>query len=115
MNGASSLHTTAAEYARLLEAYLAPGLRRRHPGVYSPQVVVNSRLGWSLGWGTAGEALWQWGHSDGFKTFAAMVPNRGLGIVCLSNGAGGQRINREWVDAWLGTDLAAFFFRNVEL
>jgi CubicO group peptidase (beta-lactamase class C family) len=115
MNGASSLHTTASDYALLLEAYLAPSLRERHPSVYRRQVEIDSRLGWSLGWGTAGEALWQWGHSDGFKTFSALVPGRGLGIVCLTNGSGGQRVNREWVNGWLGTNLPAFFFRNVEL
>ena len=68
-----------------------------------------------LGWGTAGDAPWQWGHSDGFKAFSALAPTRGRGIVALTNSAGGQRVNREWVNAWLGTDLPAFFFKSVEL
>jgi CubicO group peptidase (beta-lactamase class C family) len=115
VNGASSLHTTAREYALLLEAYLGRELRQRHPGVYSRQVEIDARLGWSLGWGTAGDALWQWGHNDGFKAFAALVPTRGLGIVVLTNSAGGQRINREWVNAWLGTDLPVFYFKHIQL
>jgi CubicO group peptidase (beta-lactamase class C family) len=115
VNGASSLHTTAKEYALLLEAYLASDLRRLHPDVYSRQVKITAQLGWSLGWGTADDALWQWGHSNGFKTFSALVPARQLGIVALTNGAGGQRINREWVNAWLGASLPAFFFKRIEL
>ncbi len=113
--GASSLHTTAREYALLLEAYLGEELRQRHPDVYRSQVEINARLGWSLGWGTAGNVLWQWGHNDGFKAFAALAPQRGLGIVILTNSAGGQRINREWVNAWLETDLPVFYFRHIQL
>jgi CubicO group peptidase (beta-lactamase class C family) len=115
VNSAASLHTTAREYALLLEAYLASDLQQRHASVYTRQVLVDRRLGWSLGWGTADDVLWQWGHNNGFKTFAAIAPAQGLGIVALTNGAGGQRINREWVNAWLGTNLPAFFLKNIEL
>jgi CubicO group peptidase (beta-lactamase class C family) len=115
VNGASSLHTTAREYALLLEAYLGEELRQRHPDVYRSQADINARLGWSLGWGTAGDVLWQWGHNDGFKAFAALAPRDGLGIVILTNGTGGQRINREWVNAWLATDLPVFYFGRIQL
>jgi CubicO group peptidase (beta-lactamase class C family) len=115
VNGASSLHTTAREYAMLLEAYLGRELCERHPAVYRQQVAINSRLGWSLGWGTASDVLWQWGDNGEFKAFAALVPARKLGIVILTNGERGMRINREWVNAWLGTDLPAFFLKNVQL
>jgi CubicO group peptidase (beta-lactamase class C family) len=115
VNGASSLHTTAREYALLLEAYLGRDMHGRHPGVYRQQVAINGRLGWSLGWGTASDALWQWGDNGGFKAFSALVPTRGLGLVILTNGARGQRINREWVNAWLGTDFPAFYFKNIQL
>ncbi|HEX5323459.1 MAG TPA: serine hydrolase domain-containing protein [Capsulimonadaceae bacterium] len=114
-NGASSLHATAREYALLLEAYLAPELRQTHPDVYSQQIAINARIGWTLGWGCANDALWQWSHNEGIKSFAAIVPSRGLGIACFTNGERGQRINREWVNAWLETDLPAFYFRVVEL
>lgn len=115
VNGASSLNTTAREYALLLEAFLKKDIQKRHPDVYRRQVEIDTRLGWSLGWGTADDALWQWGHNNGFKAFTALLPARGLGIVVLTNGSGGQRVAREWVNAWLGTNLPAFFFRNVAL
>ena len=114
-NGASSLHTTSGDYARLLEAFLDRDLMNRHPDVFRQQVTIDARLGWSLGWGTSRGVLWQGGHSDGFKTFVALDPVRRRGIVCLANGEGGQRVNREWVNAWLDRDLDAFFFRWVDL
>ncbi|HTI68943.1 MAG TPA: serine hydrolase domain-containing protein [Candidatus Limnocylindria bacterium] len=115
VSGASSLHTTAREYALLLESYLEQDLRQRHPDVYRQQVAINARLGWSLGWGMAGEVLWQWGDNTEFKAFSALVPARKLGLVILTNGERGMRINREWVNAWLQTDLPAFFLKNVQL
>lgn len=33
----------------------------------------------------------------------------------LTNCAGGQRINREWVNAWLSQDFPAFYFQKIEL
>jgi CubicO group peptidase (beta-lactamase class C family) len=113
--GASSLHTTAREYALLLEAYLGRDLCERHPDVYRQQVAINARLGWSLGWGMASDVLWQWGDNGEFKAFSALVPARKQGIVILTNGERGMRINREWVNAWLGTNLPAFFLKNVQL
>ena len=114
-DASGSLHTTAREYARLLEAYLGADLCLRHPDVYCRQVEIDKRLGWSLGWGTASDVLWQWGYHVGFNAFAALVPSRGTGIVILTNGAKGQRINREWVNAWLGTDLPAFYLKGIVL
>ena len=49
------------------------------------------------------------------NAFAALVPERGLGIVILTNGAKGQRINREWVNAWLETDLPPFYLKRIQL
>lgn len=115
VNGAASLHTTAKEYALLLEAYLNKDFIRVHPGVFRQQVKIDDHLGWTLGWGAADNALWQWGHNDGFKAFSALVPSRGLGIVTLTNCASGQRINREWINAWLGRDFPAFYFNRIEL
>ena len=114
VNTGGSLHTTAREYARLLEAFLEPGLRGRHPDVYQRQVRIDKRLGWSLGWGTADkDILWQWGYHVAFSAFAALVPARRLGIVILSNGTNGSRVYREWVGAWLRADLPEFPTRDV--
>ncbi len=109
VNTGGSLHTTAREYAHLLEAFLKPGLRLRHPDVYRRQIAIDERSGWSLGWGTADhDILWQWGYHVAFSAFAALVPTRGLGIVVLTNGTRGSRVYREWVSAWLEADLPDF-------
>ena len=114
VDGAGGLHTTAWEYARLLEAFLETGLRVRHPDVYQRQVRIDERLGWSLGWGTADDdLLWQWGYHTAFSAFAALMPARGLGIVVLTNGTHGPRLYREWVSAWLEADLPDFPTRGL--
>lgn len=114
VNTGGSLHTTAREYAHLLEAFFEPGLRLRHPDVYQRQVAIDARLGWSLGWGTADyDILWQWGYHVAFSAFAALVPTRGLRIVVLTNGTNGPRVYREWVSAWLEADLPDFPTRGV--
>ena len=114
VDGAGGLHTTAREYARLLEAFLEPDLRGRHPDVYQRQVGIDARLGWSLGWGTAdADLLWQWGYHTAFSAFAALMPTRGLGIVVLTNGTHGPRLYREWVSAWLEADLPDFPTRGL--
>ena len=109
VNTGGSLHTTAREYARLLEAFLQPSLCERHPDVCRRQIGIDERLGWSLGWGIADDdILWQWGYHVAFSAFAALAPTRGQGIVVLTNGTNGQRIYREWVSAWLEADLPDF-------
>jgi hypothetical protein len=65
--------------------------------------------------GAAGEVLWQWDDKPGFKAFSALDPMRERGILLLTNGERGMRINREWVNAWLETHLPAFFLKNVTL
>ena len=97
-----------------MEAFLEPGLRLRHPDVYQRQIGIDTRLGWSLGWGTADDdILWQWGDHTAFTAFAALMPAHGLGIVVLTNGTHGPRLYREWVSAWLGADLPEFPTRGV--
>ena len=38
-----------------------------------------------------------------------------IGIVISTNGAKGQRINREWVNAWMEMDLPPFYLKRIEL
>lgn len=38
-----------------------------------------------------------------------------IGIVISTNGAKGQRINREWVNAWMEMDLSPFYLKRIEL
>jgi hypothetical protein len=119
-NAAYSLHAPAADYARLLAAYLDPALRARFPDVYTPQSGVNGLLSWTLGWGYAeGEdgrrTLWQWGDNPGFKAFAVLEPDADAGLVVFTNADTGQRVCRHLVHRLLGIDHPAFAWRNIRM
>jgi CubicO group peptidase (beta-lactamase class C family) len=89
-NAASSLHTTAHDFARFVAAMLCPdcatwsiGSRSVH-AMLRPQVNVNERVKWALGWGlesgAEGQAFWHWGDNPGYNSFA-------IGLVESQTGA----------------------------
>jgi CubicO group peptidase (beta-lactamase class C family) len=107
-NAASSLLTTAEDYARFLIA-LMDG-RGLNPGTLSEaldrQVQVNSRLvktenrlywglGWGLQYGRAGRAIWQWGHNNGFRAYLLAYPYRRDAFVYFTNSDNGLSIARD--------------------
>jgi CubicO group peptidase (beta-lactamase class C family) len=118
-NAAYSLHATAADYARLIAAFLNPALRERFADVYAPQSRVNGLLSWTLGWGYAEEdgrhTLWQWGDNPGFKAFAVAEPDAGVGLVVLTNADTGQRVCRYLIRQLLGIDHPAFVWSNIRM
>jgi CubicO group peptidase (beta-lactamase class C family) len=106
-NAASSLHTTAEDYARFLRAVLkGDGLsaslaqqwlrpNRRTPVPFfaaldplgKPQ--LHPTVAWGLGWGLEGDSgvFFHWGSNPGFKSFVlGSVPDRSA-LVVLSTGA----------------------------
>ncbi|HSL83855.1 MAG TPA: serine hydrolase domain-containing protein [Thermoanaerobaculia bacterium] len=117
-NAASSLVTTAVEYARFLAHLLdpdsssGPALRPElRLAMGSPQVVVSGPLAWGIGWGlearTAVRWLWHWGDNGSFKTFAVADPASRRGLVVLANGMGGRKVYERVVSDAVGTDLAS--------
>lgn len=93
-NVAGSLMTTASDYARFLTRLAADALE--HPDDYRPRVQVNRAIGWSLGIGTDGDALFQWGDGPGFKHLAWLRPRAKTGVVLFTNGDRGQALY-SWV------------------
>lgn len=95
-NAAASLHTTAADYARLMaalvsdESLLSLSLTNR--------VLVDAGLGlfWGSGWGIeqadGGPYLWQWGNNPGFRAFAMVSTTSGDGFVMLTNSEKGMAL-----------------------
>ena len=106
---AGTLHTTAEDYARFLEAVLGDDPKEGQGEWLTPTSRIDRRLGWSLGWGfeTAadGNLFWQWGDDGTFKAFAAGSHPRGVAVVVLTNGARGLRVGRPVVERVLGSDL----------
>ncbi|MBI5095977.1 MAG: beta-lactamase family protein [Candidatus Hydrogenedentes bacterium] len=119
-NAAGSLHTTARGYAAfLIEAILKgdqgklaldPVYRRM---MLSPQIRLNSQLGWGLGWGIEvngiGDRFWHWGDSRGFMAYAVGSVTERRGIVILTNGTNGLRVCEQIARRTFGEEQAKVF------
>ncbi len=120
-NAASSLHTTARDYARFLVAWLdgeglGPDNARQ---AFEPVVrmhgdergaedstAARGKVGWGLGWGTQdhrGEhVVWHWGDNGVFRAFVALRPADGAGVVYLANSVNGLAIAQQLVEPVVG-------------
>lgn len=108
-NVASTLHTTASDYAKFLIAAMAEERMRGPRGMASAEL----QLGWGLGFGIAGPppvALLHWGSNPGFKSLAMAVPGNGTGFVILSNGDNGLEVATALAPLLLGEEYAALEF-----
>lgn len=107
-NGASSLVTSAADYARFVAAAI------RNPEIGQQQVAINEFLGWGLGWAierASGHTyLWQWGDNGGFKNFLLAEPSTGGAIFVFTNGDAGTHVYDRVVTHATGHDHPALFW-----
>jgi CubicO group peptidase (beta-lactamase class C family) len=128
-NAASSLHTTAGDYARFVSAVLnGTGLKRTTLlEMERPQIAVDPEctncterapkevsrsLFWGLGVGIQqtgqGESLWHWGDNGSFKCYVVAYPKQKSGMVFFTNGENGLGIADEIVRETIGGDQPAF-------
>ena len=118
----STLETTPEDYVRFTESVLqGKGLK---PGswkeMFSPQIRLRSKrqfgplaeetttdnddiaLSYGLGWGLLqtphGRGAFKEGHGDGFEHYSIVFPDRGLGVVILTNSANGESIFKELLE-----------------
>lgn len=115
---ASSLHTTAEDFARFLEAILLPGdepWRLSPSGVarmLRPHVQLTHAVAWGLGWGLQvtrdGRAFWHWGDNPGYKSVTLTSLDARQGVVVLMNGDNGSTLWEPIVRLALGGDYPAF-------
>src|SRR6185369_15379014 len=134
---ASTLHTTARDYARFVIAIMSGrGLRQatakqfftaqvrldescyscieKSPGKLSPA------LSWGLGWGversSRGEAIWHWGENNGeYQNFVMAYPRQQTAIIILTNSGNGLSIIPAIVAQALGGGHPAFAWMGYEL
>ena len=107
-NAASSMLTTAPDYARFLSAAIS------NPDIRKEQIKIRPSLGWGLGWGiervATREYLWQWGDNGGFKNFVAAEAATGNAIFVFTNGDSGAHIYDRILTHATGHDHPALFW-----
>ena len=119
-NGASSLYTTANDFARFLAEMLHP--RLLDPATVAkmlrPEVEVSKGLAWALGWGIeqagARSFFWHWGDDIASRGFAIGCRETGDGVVVLTNSENGLSVAEPIVAAVLGGTHPAFAWLEVE-
>jgi CubicO group peptidase (beta-lactamase class C family) len=126
---ASSLNTTAKDYARFVEAVLdgnglKPATLRE---METPEIAVDpecriclkhepkqlsKNLFWGLGWGIeridGTERIWHWGDNGSFKAFVMADPKTKSAVVMFANSENGLNIAKPVVDEAMGEESLAF-------
>ena len=126
---ASSLNTTARDFALFVEAVLngrglkAATLREMETPVIAldPECRIcvkqepkqlSKNLFWGLGWGIerqdGTDALWHWGDNGSFKAFVMADPKTKSGVVMFANSQNGLEVAKSVVDESMGRGSLAF-------
>src|SRR5580658_1728263 len=126
---ASTLNTTATDYALCVEAVLnGKGLKPAtlHE-METPQIALDpecricikhepkqlsKNLFWGLGWGIqrkdGNDVLWHWGDNGSFKCFVMADPKTKSGVVMFTNSEKGLEVAKPVVDEVMGRGSLAF-------
>jgi len=131
-NPASSLQTTALDYARFMTTLLdGKGLKPNTlKQMETPQTAVeqnctancfdvaplSTSVFWGLGVGlektSAGQAFWHWGDNGAFKAYMVGFPEHKSGLVMFTNSENGLSIADAAVKAALGSDQPSLQWLN---
>jgi CubicO group peptidase (beta-lactamase class C family) len=119
----STLETTPEDYARFLSGVLqGKGLKKASWNeMFSPQIRLHSKrqmgplaqettdaydhlqLAYGLGWGLLttpyGKGAFKEGHGSGFQHYTIIFPDRGLGVMILTNSDNGEKIFKDLLEA----------------
>ena len=134
-DGASSLHTTAKDYAKFMLAWmdsdLMPTPEMEFPFTWLVQLNGDEQgaklplpktelLGWALGWGIQSHfeqkysdyLAWHWGDNGVFRAFVALNPKSQSGVVYLTNSENGLAIAKRMVEPIVGDMTNTFHWLN---
>jgi CubicO group peptidase (beta-lactamase class C family) len=130
-NTASSLHTTATDYARFLQAvlsgaglegasarlWLAPRVRlwrRPRQNLAPSPPEADQRVAWGLGWGLepAGGTFFHWGDNGRFKAFVIGSVAERSAVVAFANGENGMSIMPDLIESFMPGEHPAFAWLN---
>jgi CubicO group peptidase (beta-lactamase class C family) len=128
---ASTLHTTAADYARFLQAvlsgarlkpetakqWLEPQIRLQQRCIQclsTDQPQADQHVAWGLGWGLEadGARFFHWGDNSQFKAFVVGSRSDQSALVVFTNGANGMAIMPDIVQQLMPGDHPAFVWLN---
>lgn len=114
-NAAATLQTTAADYARFVQAQLADRAMLDTLTAQPVEVDPHSGVSWGMGWGLSRAAgdlrLWHWGNNPGYRAFVMVSLGTGDGLVLLTNGPSGLRLARALAGRVLPHTESLFGFR----
>ncbi len=122
IGAASTLHTTARDYARFLAAMIHPAGDPDLPGprtlrsMLAPRVEVDRELGlwWGLGWAIErledADYFFHWGANPAFRSFALGSAETGRALVILTNGRNGLELADEVAEIVTGRRHPLFSF-----
>ncbi len=134
-NAASSLHTTANDYAKFVLAILkGTGLKPASTrlmltpqvsvtlaganSLNSPEAKLSPNISWGLGWGLekteAGMAFWHWGDNGDTKAFVMAFEEEKTGLVMFANSSNGLSILYEIVSAAFGGEHPVLAWIRIE-
>lgn len=133
---ASTLETTLDDYTKFTEGVLnnrilKPSTRNK---MFTPQIRLRSvkqfgplrfrdttandaiNLSYGLGWGLLkskyGIGAFKEGHGDGFQHYTIIFPNKGTGIVIMSNSDNAESIFKELLEVCIGDTFTPWYWEN---
>lgn len=113
-NAAGSLHTTAGDFGRFLQAVLMGrgGEPATSAACFTPQIEIDDQRAWGLGFGLVQRsgtwAAWQWGHNSGYRAFMLLDFDLQRAAAVFTNSDNGMRIVDSILAATLGGDRFPF-------
>lgn len=133
---ASTLETTLRDYTRFLRAvFHGAGLTAAsRKEMFTTQIRIRSKsqfgplanedvadndgiaLGYGLGWGVLkspyGVGAFKEGHGDGFEHYSIVFPDRGIGVLIMSNSANGEGIFKELLEVTIADTFTPLQWEN---